>query len=129
MCVCNLCVTLGKKNAYDCGSFVKTSLRCDSCLLSTSDEKPIKTSCLIPSKLHHMALNLCINEHLYTLQYRNDKFVFSGLLGSGPRAAFYLPSTILACKQQLIHSQCPVSFTHYSAKKVWIISLSGWNSI
>lgn len=69
------------------------------------------------SKLHSMAQILYINEQLYTAEYSNDKFVFSNLPGSCPEVAFYLPSTILACKQQLICLQCLVSFTHYSAKK------------
>lgn len=64
-----------------------------------------------------MALNLCINEHLYTLEYSNDKFVFSNLPGFRPRAAFYLPSTILACKQQLIRSAMPGQFHTLLCKK------------
>lgn len=45
-----------------------------------------------PSKLHHMALNLWRNEHLYTLERSDERFVLSNLLGSCSRAAFYHPA-------------------------------------
>lgn len=75
------------------------------------------TPSLILSRLHHMTLNLCINEPLYALERSGERCALSNHFGSSPRAAFYLLSTFLACKQKLIHSQFLVIFTHCYAKK------------
>lgn len=75
------------------------------------------TPSLILSRLHHMTLNLCINEPLYALERSGERCALSNHIGSSPRAAFYLLSTFLACKQKLIHSQFLVIFTHCYAKK------------
>lgn len=80
-----------------------------------------------PSKLHHMALNLCSYKHLYALERSAERFALSDLLGSRSRGTFHHPAQFWPVNSNWSTEQFHTLFC--KKPNVWIISLSGENCI